>query len=43
MICPPELLGTGFGLMEILENVALATFPLLSGYIRETQHDKANE
>jgi hypothetical protein len=43
MICPPELLGTGFGLMEILENVALATFPLISGYIRSTQDSRGKE
>lgn len=37
MICPPELLGTGFGMMEMLQNFALGVFPLLAGAIRETQ------
>jgi len=34
MICPPELLGTGFGMMEMLQNLALGVFPLLAGFIR---------
>lgn len=43
MICPPELLGTGFGMMEMLQNLALGVFPLLAGFIRETQKDIENE
>lgn len=42
MICPPSLLGSGFGMMEMLQNLALAVFPLLAGAIRETQHDEDN-
>ena len=37
MIVPPNLLGSGFGMMEMLQNLALAVFPLLAGVIRETQ------
>lgn len=39
MICPPQLLGSGFGMMEMLQNLALAVFPLLAGAIRETEAD----
>ena len=37
MVVPPELLGSGFGMMEMLQNLALCVFPLLAGVIRETQ------
>ncbi len=43
MICPPQLLGTGFGMMEMVQNLALGLFPLLAGIIRETQKDSENE
>ncbi len=43
MICPPELLGTGFGMMEMLQNLALGLFPLLAGAIRSTQYDATNK
>lgn len=43
MICPPELLGTGFGMMEMLQNLALGLFPLLAGAIRSTQSDATNK
>lgn len=34
MIVPPSLMGSGFGMMEMLQNLALCTFPLLAGAIR---------
>ena len=37
MVVPPELLGSGFGMMEMLQNFGLSVFPLLAGFIRETQ------
>lgn len=42
MICPPSLLGTGFGMMEMLQNLALGAFPLLAGIIRETKKMPSN-
>ncbi len=36
MIVNPKLLGTAFGLMEMLQNLALGVFPLIIGAIRET-------
>jgi MFS family permease len=36
MIVNPKLLGTAFGLMEMMQNLALGIFPLLIGEIRET-------
>jgi hypothetical protein len=35
MIVNPKLLGTAFGLMEMLQNLALGIFPLVIGEIRE--------
>ncbi len=35
MIVNPKLLGTAFGLMEMLQNLALGFFPLIIGAIRE--------
>lgn len=37
MLISPKLLGTGFGLMEMLQNLALGVFPLVGGALRETQ------
>ena len=34
MLISPKLLGTGFGLMEMLQNLALGVFPLVGGTIR---------
>ncbi len=34
MIVESRLFGTAFGLMEMLQNLALATFPLIAGAIR---------
>lgn len=34
MLVSPKLLGTGFGLMEMLQNLALGVFPLIGGAIR---------
>jgi len=36
MIVNPKLLGTAFGLMEMLQNLALGLFPIIIGTIRET-------
>ena len=36
MLVPPKLMGTGFGIMEMLQNLALGVFPLLGGMLRET-------
>lgn len=36
MLVPPKLLGTGFGIMEMLQNLALGVFPLVSGFLRGT-------
>lgn len=35
MIVNPKLLGTAFGLMEMLQNLALGLFPLIIGAIRQ--------
>ena len=37
MVLSPNLFGTGFGMMEMLQNLGLSVFPLISGAIRETQ------
>lgn len=34
MIVNPKILGTAFGLMEMMQNLALGVFPLLIGEIR---------
>ena len=34
MLVKPKLLGTGFGIMEMIQNLGLATFPLIAGAIR---------
>lgn len=34
MLVPPKLLGTGFGMMEMLQNLALGVFPLVGGALR---------
>lgn len=39
MLIDPKLFGTGFGLMEMLQNLALATFPLLASMIQNTVKD----
>ncbi len=36
MLVPTKLLGTGFGIMEMLQNLALGVFPLVSGFLRES-------
>ena len=40
MLISPKLLGTGFGLMEMLQNLALGVFPLLGGVLRQTQGEE---
>lgn len=35
MIVNPKLLGTAFGLMEMMQNLALGLFPIFIGMIRE--------
>jgi hypothetical protein len=39
MLIKPQLLGTGFGIMEMLQNLALGVFPLVGGALRETRGD----
>lgn len=39
MIVDPKLLGTAFGLMEMMQNLALGVFPLITGAIRERVSD----
>jgi len=39
MLVQPKLLGTGFGIMEMLQNLALGIFPLVGGALRGTQGD----
>lgn len=39
MIVSPKQLGTAFGLMEMMQNLALGLFPILIGAIRESVHD----
>ena len=34
MIVPPKLLGSGFGMMEMVQNFGLCVFPLLAGAVR---------
>lgn len=34
MLVKPSLLGTGFGIMEMIQNLALGAFPLIAGLIR---------
>ena len=34
MLVKPKLLGTGFGIMEMIQNLGLATFPIIAGAIR---------
>ena len=34
MLVPPKLMGTGFGIMEMLQNLALGVFPLIGGMLR---------
>lgn len=36
MIVNPKLLGTAFGLMEMMQNLVLGVFPILIGALRET-------
>lgn len=36
MLVDRKLLGTAFGLMEMLQNLALGTFPLISAAIRDS-------
>lgn len=37
MLISPKLLGTGFGIMEMVQNLALGVFPLIAGALRETK------
>lgn len=37
MLISPKLYGTGFGMMEMLQNLGLSVFPLISAAIRETE------
>lgn len=39
MLVQPKLLGTGFGIMEMLQNLALGVFPLVGGALRATQEE----
>jgi MFS family permease len=41
MLVPPQLMGTAFGIMEMLQNLALGAFPLLGGYLRSTEENSA--
>ena len=41
MLVPAKLMGTGFGLMEMLQNLALGVFPLISGLLRESADNDA--
>jgi hypothetical protein len=34
MLVPPKLLGTGFGIMEMLQNLALGVFPIIGGALQ---------
>lgn len=34
MLVKPSLLGTGLGIMEVVQNLALGLFPLIAGAIR---------
>jgi nitrate/nitrite transporter NarK len=36
MLISPKLLGTGFGLMEMLQNLALGVFPLVGAALQES-------
>jgi hypothetical protein len=36
MLVQPKLLGTAFGIMEMLQNLALGVFPLIGGALRAT-------
>lgn len=40
MVVEPRLFGTAFGLMEMLQNLALATFPMLASIIQNTGADR---
>lgn len=37
MLVNPRHLGTAFGLMEVLQNLALGVLPLIIGQLRETK------
>jgi nitrate/nitrite transporter NarK len=41
MLISPKLLGTGFGLMEMLQNLALGVFPLVGGALQESEESEA--
>ena len=43
MTVNPKLLGTAFGLMEVMQNLALGVFPILIGAIRQTSEDNELE
>jgi MFS family permease len=43
MLVNPKLLGTGFGIMEMLQNFALGVFPLLAGALRESKGENKLE
>jgi MFS family permease len=43
MLIKPQLLGTGFGIMEMLQNLALAVFPLVGGALREISSENRAE
>jgi MFS family permease len=43
MLIKPQLLGTGFGIMEMLQNLALGVFPLVGGALRETSNENRAE
>jgi MFS family permease len=38
LIVPRETVGTGFGLMTMIQNVGLALFPVLNGRLRDMTH-----
>lgn len=35
------MIGTGFGLLAVAQNLALATFPMISGVIYNTNDDNS--
>jgi MFS family permease len=37
MIVNPRLLGTAFGLMEVMQNIAIGVFPLIIGELRHNE------
>lgn len=40
MVIPEKLFGTGFGIMEMIQNFGLSLFPLVAAEIREAEGTK---